>query len=388
MLISTASLLTGCQEWTTHGLTFAKVPFEKVMPDIEARSSALKTTEQAFRRSCQKIVTTRQSDHPYYALCQQYLDHSPQFELFLRENFDCFLMVKNGQSDGLLTGYFQPELQASRVRTTLYQYPVYKRPADLIVIENLGAFNAKARGIRIAGTVHNGTLKPYFTRQQIDQGILDHPSAQTNQHPTLPAEVIAWVRDPYDLFFMHIQGSGALMFDDQSMLQVAYDGTNGYPYTAIGKILVEQGALDPATLSMQTIKQWLEEHPEQAFTILQHNQSYVFFKPMREGAYPQGAQAVELTPHASLAVDPDFIPLGALVWIQADHPTRPQHSLNQLMVAQDVGGAIKGPLRGDYFWGRGPEAASNAGPMKSPAQFYIFMPKPTLTTASSIAPAR
>jgi peptidoglycan lytic transglycosylase A len=394
MLISAVSLLTGCQEWLNEELTFTKVSLEELLPDPSTTkssatplSSSLEETEHAFRRSCQKIVETSQTNHPYYVVCQHYLDQSPVFREFLQENFDLFLMVKKGQPSGLLTGYFQPELQASPVQTPVYRYPVYKRPVDLIVIENLGAFNAKAQGIRIAGTVCKGTLKPYFTRQQIDQGALEQEMGQNGEHNVgqnvAPAEVIAWVQDPYDLFFMHIQGSGALIFEDGTMLQVAYDGTNGYPYTAIGKLLIERGELDLPTLSMQTIKQWLRDHPEQAFALMHHNQSYVFFKPLTKGTYPCGAQAVELTPHVSLAVDPDFIPLGSLVWIQADHPTRPTSSLNQLMVAQDVGGAIKGPLRGDYFWGRGLEAANNAGPMKSSSHFYIFVPKlkQGLTTA-------
>lgn len=266
-------------------------------------------------------------------------------------------------SQGLFTGYYEPQLRGSQRKTAAYKVPIYACPPDLIMIEDLGIFRDGLKGTRIAGRNEKGHLKPYYTRAEIESGALEGQGLE-----------LVWVDDQVDAYFMAIQGSGSVVFEDGSEVHLGYAGTNGYPYTSIGKVLVEKGEFTPEAVSMQSIRAWLSEHPEKTQALFHKNQSFVFFRNRPEGG-PVGAQGLPLTAQRSLAVDRIYIPLGAPLWLDIEHPDLTQPQVRQLVIAQDTGGAIKGPIRGDYFWGAGAQAGELAGIMKSKGGYYIFLPR-------------
>ena len=278
---------------------------------------------------------------------------------FIADYFNTYAADNGNASTGLLTGYYEPSLQASPQQTPDYQIPIRARPADLVMV-NLGEFRPALKGQRIAGRVKDGQLKPYEDRAAIETGKL--PKDMDNP--------IFWARDAADVFFLQIQGSGVLQLPDGSAVRVGYDGQNGHPYTAIGKELVARGALPKENVTMQSIRDWLAAHPNEATEVMRLNQSYVFFKKLDTDG-PVGAEGVVLTPERSMAVDRKFIPYGTPIYIEADNP-----KLQRLMIAQDTGGAIQGALRGDMFWGYGERAAAMAGPMKARTKFWVLIPKP------------
>ncbi|HXT51628.1 MAG TPA: MltA domain-containing protein [Thermoanaerobaculia bacterium] len=287
-----------------------------------------------------------------------------------------------GDREGLFTGYYEPTLRGSRVEGGAFTVPLYLRPPELVSVE-LGRFRADLKGKRIAGKVEDGTLVPYFDRKAIEEGALAGRGLE-----------LVWVDDPVDAFFLHIQGSGRVVLTDGSELRVGYDGQNGYVYSAIGRELLKRGALAKEQMSMQSIREWLAANPDEAREVMRTNASYVFFRELGEEG-PVGSLGVVLTPERSLAVDPLFVPLGVPVWIDTTIPAgapggaRP---LQRLLVAQDTGGAINGPVRGDVFWGPGDEAAATAGSMRQPGRLWLLLPKTValpdaLTTLDEPAPA-
>lgn len=264
--------------------------------------------------------------------------------------------------EGLVTGYYVPELKGSFEKKDPYLYAVYKRPDNLVMIPDLGAFREELKGKRIAGKVLNGKLIPFEDREKIEGGAL-------NKNLEL-----LYVDDPVDLFFLQIQGSGQVALPDGSRIRVGYDGTNGHLYTAIGRVLLENGKLSKEDVSMQSIKKWLRENPKGSIDVMNANRSYVFFRIL-EGEGVVGAMGHELVPERSLAVDRLNIPMGVPVWMDITHPIDDQDRIRRLVFAHDTGGAIKGVVRGDLFWGAGPKAEELAGRMKSKGQFYVLLPK-------------
>lgn len=262
----------------------------------------------------------------------------------------------NGAAEGLFTGYYEPELKGARRPGNGFAVPLLRRPPDLVMVE-LGLFRPAWRGERIAGRVVDGRLKPFESRVAIERGALDR------YH--LP---FLWVSDPVDAFFLQIQGSGRVVLPDGTRVRVGYDGQNGQPYVPIGKLLVERGDLTKENVSMQTIRAWIEAHPAAGKALMDENPSYVFFRELT-GDGPLGSEGVVLTAGRSLAVDRSFVPLGVPVFLDAGD------GLRRLMVAQDTGGAIRGPVRGDVFWGDGAEAAARAGTMKARGRYYLLLPK-------------
>jgi membrane-bound lytic murein transglycosylase A len=268
----------------------------------------------------------------------------------------------NGATEGLFTGYYEPELDGARQPGGRFEIPLLRRPPDLVMVE-LGLFRPAWRGERTAGRVVDGRLKPYDSRAQIESGTLDRYHL-----------AFLWVDDPVAAFFLQIQGSGRVRLGDGSVVRVGYDGQNGWPYVAIGKLLVARGELAQDEVSMQSIRAWLRTHPESAKGVMAENPSYVFFRELA-GDGPIGSEGVVLTPGRSLAVDSTFVPLGVPVFLDAGE------GLQRLMVAQDTGGAIRGPVRGDVFWGAGAAAESRAGAMRQRGGYYLLLPK-SLTPAS------
>jgi membrane-bound lytic murein transglycosylase A len=267
----------------------------------------------------------------------------------------------NGSADGLFTGYYEPELHGSRKPGGRFTIPLYGRPDDLVTVD-LGEFDESLKGKRIAGEVSGGALKPYATRAEIEGGAVAGKASE-----------LLWVNDPVDLFFLQIQGSGRVSLEDGSMVRVGYAAQNGRTYRSIGKVLVDRGELALDGVSLQAIKDWLRAHPSEAKSLMDENASYVFFREL-SGDGPNGAEGVPLTPGRSLAIDPKFVSYGVPIWLDIESPKNGER-IQRLVVAQDTGGAIKGPVRGDLFWGFGPDAEAMAGPMRSRGDYYLFLPR-------------
>jgi len=368
MVMVAATLLSGC----VSGPRLEKVSF-KDLPGwgqdnlIEAIPAYQKSCEVLLNKKPKEMFGYEGPDADFSRwqhVCTAFLKNPPsttsEFREFLKSYFDVYAIQDENQ--GLFTGYYEPFIEASKTPNKIYKTPIYLKPQDLVVIEDLGAFKTTLKGERIAGRIHNGTLVPYYTRQKIEEGALQNQNLE-----------IAWIKDSVDLFFLHIQGSGRLKFEDGSTQGIGYHGTNGQAYFAIGKALYERGHLSKNQINLQSIKSWLRTHPEEGREIMHMNPSYVFFK-VRETQDPVGSQGVELTPERSLAVDRKWVELGNLLWLDAEHPLK-KEPLQRLMVAQDTGGAIKGTIRGDYYWGSGTEAEKMAGPMQSKGRFYLLLPK-------------
>jgi membrane-bound lytic murein transglycosylase A len=264
-------------------------------------------------------------------------------------------------SEGLFTGYFEPDLRGSLMRGGRYTIPLHARPADLVTVD-LGEFRPELRGQRVAGSVQNGALRPYAARDRIHAGALDGRT-----------DVLVWVDDPVDAFFLEIQGSGRVTLPDGRVLRLGFAAQNGHPYVAIGRTLIERGALTRENVSMQSIRAWLAANPRDARAVMESNPSYVFFRVL-DGDGPLGSEGVALTPGRSLAVDRTFLPMGVPLWLDAEDPLDSTARVRRVMMAQDTGGAIRGVVRGDVFWGAGADAAERAGRMRARGRYWLLLP--------------
>lgn len=312
----------------------------------------------AIQRSCEAILKecpaktyfTRAGEQKgsaldWYPFCQAVKAYSvtaPPTETDWRRLLTTYLvpykLSLDGVSKGQFTGYYEPLLHGSKKRCGPYQIPLYRLPM-------------------------NPSININIPRSQIVSGALANKGLE-----------LVWVDSPVDAFFLQIQGSGRVMLDDGTVLRLGYAGTNKHPYFPIGKTLVSRGNLKLNEVSMQSIRAWLKAHPLEAESVMSENQSYVFFRIL-EGDGPIGSQGVALTPKRSLAVDPGYISLGTPMWVDLAHPNDKNKRLQHLIMAQDTGGAIKGGLRGDYFWGYGDLPAEYAGRMNSEGESYVLLPK-------------
>jgi len=258
--------------------------------------------------------------------------------------------------DGVITGYYEPLLHGSRWRSARFRYPVLGLPADLLVVD-LGDLYPELKGRTLRGRLDGRRVVPYPARAEITLKKIDAP-------------VLAWVDDPVALFFLQVQGSGRIRLEDGGTLFVGYADQNGHPYYAIGSTLVNRGVLKLDEVNLDSIRHWLATHPNDAEDVLNSNPSYVFFARREQPAV--GALSVPLTPQRSVAVDPAFVPLGFPLWLDTALPDTSPY--RRLVFAQDTGGAIKGPVRADLFFGFGPEAEKLAGSMKSPGRIFVLLP--------------
>jgi membrane-bound lytic murein transglycosylase A len=282
-------------------------------------------------------------------LCTQASTVTPeQAATFFRDGFD---WVRVGNGKAFATGYYEPEIQGSSTPQPGYA-PIYMVPPDLVRCTRPDGTTGRGR------VDQTGTCVPYYSRAEIEDGALANKGLE-----------IAWAADPVDLFFVEIQGSGRVVFPDGTSIRIGYADQNGLPYTAIGKLLRDRGILPPGGASMQAIKAWIAANPDQGRELMRENASYIFFKQLN-GPGPVGSLNVPLTPDGSVAADPKFVPLGAPVYLAVDRP-----EAYGLWVAQDVGGAIKGPNRFDTFWGGGAQATQIAGGMAANGVAYILLPK-------------
>jgi len=282
---------------------------------------------------------------------------------FFEQWFEPLLISSNAGSDGLFTGYYEPELHGSIARHGRYQTPVYGVPSDLVTVD-LGSFRASLKGEHISGRVDRHRLIPYPSRAEIDDGGLPQ------------APVLFYADDPVAVFFLHIQGSGRVVFDDGTRERVAYAGENGRPYTPIGRTLIDKYGLAKDKMSLQAIRAWMHAHPGKARDVMESDESYIFFELLALGdpaLGATGAEGVALMPEASIAVDPRLHPLGAPFFLATTAPDGGK--LERLFIAQDVGGAIRGAVRADIFFGFGQRAERLAGGMKGHGQMYVLLPK-------------
>ncbi len=328
---------------------------------------------KAFKKSCEKIKDKKNeyidslsaikiSTADYKKLCHNLKNVRPtKYKDFLEQNFTPYLVEYQGSPEGKFTSYYETELHASYHKSDKYKYPVYGRPFDMIEL-NLQDFDKSLPNKRLVGRVKGNTFIPYYTRAEIH----DKP---------LNAPIILWADNEVDIYVMQIQGSAVAKMEDGSKVRIGYADNNGRTFKGIGSILLEEKLIKPGQASMGKIKKWLKENPDKALSPMNKNERYVFHRLVNADG-PIGAQGVSLTAGRSLAVDRKYIPLGALLWLETTGPDK--ESINKLVVAQDVGGAIKGAVRGDYFWGSGgDEILEKAGRMHANGQYYILLPKST-----------
>lgn len=293
----------------------------------------------------------------------QYGSESEIRAFFERDFVPFQVQQADGSTEGLLTGYYVPDLHGSRTASQDYPFPLYGRPEDLLVID-LSDVYPDLVNYRLRGRVEGNRVIPYWDRSTIE----------SSARP-LAGKELFWVADPVELFFLQIQGSGRIILDNGERVMVSYADQNGYPYKSIGKYLIDRGEMTRDQMSMQNIREWARKNPEQVGPLLNQNPSYVFFRELDgDVKSPPGALGVPLTPGRSLAVDRRYIPLGTPVFVETTWPNSTQ-PLQRLMMAQDTGGAIKGRIRGDFFWGMGDQAGEQAGRMKQTAKFWVLLPR-------------
>lgn len=270
----------------------------------------------------------------------------------------------DGSLSGTVTGYYEPLLRGSRTRVGPFRTPLHRAPADLLTIDLAGVY-PELKNLRLRGRVVGNRVVPYFTRAELEQ-----------QNRLAGAELL-WVDDPIEAFFLQVQGSGRVLLEEsKEVVRVAYADQNGHPYRSIGRYLIDKGELSLEQASMQGIKGWAAANPGRLQELLNANPSYVFFREEKitdPAKGPKGALGVALTAQRSIAIDPVYIPLGAPVFLATTQPNSTV-PLRRLMLAQDTGGAIRNPVRADFFWGFGPDAGELAGRMKQAGQMWVLLP--------------
>ena len=281
---------------------------------------------------------------------------------FFEAEFVPYAVISSETGDsGLITGYYEPIIDGSRTQTALHRHPIFGVPDDLVVVD-LGTISPETRNLRLRGRLEGRRLVPYWSRGEIDA-----------RGTAFAAPVIAWSADPVEIFFLQIQGSGQIALDNGERIRVGYADQNGHPYRSLGRHLVERGELVLEQASMQGIKAWAVANPAKLREALGQNPSYVFFRELPVTDGPIGALNVPLHAERSLAVDRRFVPLGAPVYLATTYPLSEQR-LERLMAAHDTGGAIRGVVRADFYWGTGPDAGAQAGRMRQQGKMWLLWP--------------
>jgi membrane-bound lytic murein transglycosylase A len=355
-------------------VTFADLPGWEQDDHLAGFKAFLKSCERLLANARERPADKAVSSPPVLlAACEAASRRAGEIKskesarAFFQDGFTPHAIV-NDVRPGLLTGYYEPVLKGSRTPQGPYQYPIYKRPADLVtVIPETHRGAVKAGTLTHVRKTDKGT-EPYFTRAQIDQGALKGRDLE-----------LLYFADPVDIFFMQIQGSGRVQLTDGTTVRVHYDGKNGHPYSSIGRYLIEKAMLAADKMSLDALAAWLKADLERANKVMWHNASYIFFRELKgsEAGAPLGALNVPLTPGRSLALDPSYHALGTPVYVSAPTLTHVNKAapFNRLMIGQDVGSAIKGPERGDIYFGSGEAAGKLAGVTKHAGKFFVLVPK-------------
>jgi len=340
----------------------------------------LQKSFQAFQKSCKVFLrqnpeNTVGSNHinlkvkNWHPACEVAKDLNPKHNAQLKQFFETwfvpFQFIDAHPIEGLFTGYYSPLLKGSLKKSDKYPVPLYSLPSNLIKA-NLGDFSKDLKHWRIYGRIKGNNLIPYYTRKEINQGAIKKYS-----------KVIVWLDSRVDRQFLEIQGSGIVELENGKRIYLGYSGQNGAKYTSLAQVLIDKGKMTHDNASMQAIRRYIEENPHEKDPILNQNESFVFFHKQKVNA-AFGSQCVPLTAGVSLAVDPRWVPYGVPLWLNT---TRPGHHsdeekpMQRLMIAQDTGGAIRGPVRGDVYWGAGKEATFIAGHMKNKGYYWLLLPR-------------
>lgn len=334
---------------------------------------------KAFRLSCERILAEPSPDDPTAlrtalrrpcrsAASADISDQAGARDFFERQ-FLAVRISRLGEENGFVTGYYEPVLDGSRTPTEVYNVPVYRRPSNLFV----RGFDQDAPSLPNRGDVFRKIgrrkLVPYYDRAEIEEGAIAGRGLE-----------ICWLKSQTDLLFAQIQGSARVHLDDGSTLRINYDAHNGYPYTAVGRILIDRGVIPKEQMSMQRIRQWMDDHPAEATEVRRQNRSYVFFHKVNLADHdePVGAEGVPLTPGRSIAVDKALHVYGTPFFIEGELPIETEQSrtpFRRLMVAQDTGSAITGPARADIYYGAGAEAGTVSGRFRHPMRFVMLVPR-------------
>jgi membrane-bound lytic murein transglycosylase A len=333
----------------------------------------------AYQKSCQALGKIRRTDDhgPIYGalwnVCRKAVDLQPQDSVtartFFEQNFQPVRIARLGEPQGFLTGYYEPIVQGSRFPNPEFHVPLYRRPPDLVAAGYKPGSNAfPNKGARIGRLNEKNHLVPYYDRGAIEAGALDGQKLE-----------ICWLKDPFDVLAIQIEGSGRVILEDGTPLRINYDSHNGYPYSSIGRVLIERNLVPREEMSMQRIRDWMAAHPDEAAKVRAVNRSYVFFRitGLSNEGEPVGAQGVPLTPGRSIAVD-RLHKYGTPFFIEANLPVeseKPVSPFRRLMIAQDTGSAIVGPARADLYWGAGDDSARIAGRIRHPGQFVMLLPR-------------
>ena len=376
--ISLSFLLLTSNLYAEKHSVYDFLPFTSNNKNVEVKKSSFDNLKNwkdsnflpsfyAFKKSCNKIISDDNKLYiSWFSICQKTLsekiENSLTAKTFFKKNFSPYKIEFNNKNNGLFTGYYEPVIKGSLVKTDEYNIPIYKTPLNLTTKE----FNGK---IKFGMIDSSGKFKPYFTRKQIvENNILSKN------------DVIAWVKSRIDRTFLQIQGSGRIITKDKDIL-VGYDSQNGHPYRPIGRIILQKKYIPRKDISMQSIKQWLNEHPSLSNNVLNYDPSFVFFKKLNVNN-PLGNQGIELTPGYSLAIDTNYYLYGTPIWLQTTYKDIKGriNNFDRLMIAQDKGGAINGAIRGDIFWGNGIDAEYNAGHMKNKGEIWVLLPKNNIKT--------
>ena len=326
-----------------------------------------------FRLSCEKILknTNKQisnskiavSTEDFQRVCLKLIENpitsSKDVKAFIEENFIPYLVTENGNEAGKFTSYYEAAINASKTKSKIYKYPIYGKPNDLIDF-NIQDFDPEADSKRFVGRLQGKKLIPYYSRAEIHNKEIDAP-------------IILWGDSLIDIYVMQIQGSALAYLDDGTEVRIGYADNNGHTFKGIGSILLEKGLLKPGHASMDKIKIWLKENGQTAIDNMNENKRFIFHQLLNTSG-PVGAQGLPLTAGRSLAVDTKYIPLGSLLWLETTGPDN--EPIEKTVIAQDIGSAIKGAVRGDYYWGSGKEEVlEKAGRMNSKGRYFIMLPK-------------
>lgn len=318
---------------------------------------------EAFKTSCVSL-DKQPLWRPVCAEARGFSGNGDELRAWFEARFKPWQLVNpDGSRSGLVTGYYEPVLKGSRTRGKQYPYPAFAPPDDLIDVE-LGDLYPELKHMRLRGRIDGRRLVPYWSRAEWSQ-----------QEAERSPQALLWLDDALDFFFMQIQGSGQVLLDDGSRVRLSYADQNGHPYRSIGRWLADQGELPIEQTSMQGIKNWAKTHPARVQELMNANPSLVFFREVpADGAGPPGAMGLALTPQRSVAIDPRSVPLGAPIWLATTWPSE-DRPLQRMVLAQDTGGAIRGVVRADFYWGSGGEAGAVAGKMRQKGQMWVLMPQ-------------
>ena len=312
-------------------------------PNNKLKSDKIEYSIKEYKHHCSKIIKMHDVD---------------DIKEYVEDNFVPYGVYNWGNDVGKFTSYYEAEIRASYNKGGDYIYPIYGRPDDLVEV-NIRDFDASLPNLRLLGRVKNGKLVKYYTRREIENSDFEAP-------------VVLWGDNLVDIYLMQIQGAAVATLPNGEQIRVGYADNNGHKFKGIGSILLEKGLIKPQDASMPKIRKWLEKNGKKAISNMQLNDRFIFHKIV-EAEGPLGAMGLPLTAGRSMAVDRSYIPLGSMLWLETRAPNGKE--INKAIMAMDVGSAIKGAIRGDYFWGHGEEAFEYAGKMNSSGKYYILIPK-------------